>query len=159
MTNLGRHAQRCGYYFLVMFSSNNRLFRKEKRWLTKVDHNSWWHIQCVQHAASEWVINRSGWHLHYVRTSIWVALAVLHTPYVDRVYRENLEMDWHVSLSSANLTVKCHPQFEMDRINICDIFLNQHGLPVSKQTNRQSSHQSGVLFFILRENAHSWQQD
>ena len=31
--------------------------------------------------------------------------------------------------------------------------------PVSKQTNRQSSHQSDMLFLILRENKNSWQQD
>ena len=37
-----------------------------------------------------------GWHLIYVRTSIWVALVVLRTPYVDLVYRENLGMDWHI---------------------------------------------------------------
>ena len=37
-----------------------------------------------------------GWHLIYVRTSIWIALVVLRTPYVDRVYRENLGMDWHI---------------------------------------------------------------
>ena len=36
------------------------------------------------------------WHLIYVRTSIWVALVVLRTPYVDLVYRENLGMDWHI---------------------------------------------------------------
>ena len=32
--------------------------------------------------------NQVGWHLIYVRTSFRVALAVLRTPYVDRVYRE-----------------------------------------------------------------------
>ena len=37
-----------------------------------------------------------GLHLIHVRTFIWVALAVLRTPYVDRVYRENLHMDWHI---------------------------------------------------------------
>ena len=41
-------------------------------------------------------LTRSGWHLIYVRTSIWVALVVLRTPYVDLVYRENLGMDWHI---------------------------------------------------------------
>ena len=54
-------------------------------------------------------------------------------------------------------------QFEMVRINICGIFetirviQGQHGLPQSrcKAMNLQSSHQSGVLFFILRENANS----
>ena len=37
-----------------------------------------------------------GWHLIYVRTPIWVALTVLRTPYVDRVYRENLDMGWFI---------------------------------------------------------------
>ena len=30
--------------------------------------------------------------------------------------------------------------------------------PVSNQTNRESSHQNGVLFFILRENTNSYKQ-
>ena len=34
-----------------------------------------------------------GWHLIYVHTSIGVALVVLRTTYIDRVYRENLGMD------------------------------------------------------------------
>ena len=36
-----------------------------------------------------------GWHLIYVRTPIGVTLAVLRTPYVGRVYRENPDMGWH----------------------------------------------------------------
>ena len=41
-------------------------------------------------------INMSGWHLIYVHTSIRVALAILLTPYVDRVYRENPDMGWQI---------------------------------------------------------------
>ena len=37
-----------------------------------------------------------GWHLIYVRTSIRVALAVLRTPYFDRVYRGNPDLGWHI---------------------------------------------------------------
>ena len=37
-----------------------------------------------------------GWHLIYVRTSIRVALAVLRTPYVDRIYRGNPDLGWHI---------------------------------------------------------------
>ena len=52
------------------------------RWGTRMSFRAWWPGR--------------GWHLIYVRTSIWVALVVLRTPSVDRVYRENLGMDWHI---------------------------------------------------------------
>ena len=48
-------------------------------------------IQSVCH------ITRSGVTLDLrIRTSIQVALAILRTPYVDRVYRENPDMGWHI---------------------------------------------------------------
>ena len=42
------------------------------------------------------VLSGRGWHLIYLRKSFWVAPVVLRTLYVDRVYRENLGMDWHI---------------------------------------------------------------
>ena len=86
-----------------------------------------------------------------VRTSIRVALAVLRTPYVDRVYRENSDM---FSLSGADLIGQCHSQFEMDRIDMCGILetirviQGQHGLPhIPFQNERIDSSRIKVACF------------
>ena len=55
-----------------------------------------WAVKVAIEAIGFWVLPGRGWHLIYVPTSIWVALVVLRMPYVDRVYRENLGMDWHI---------------------------------------------------------------
>ena len=66
------------------------------------------------------------------------------------------------SLPCAFVTGQCHSQFEMDRKKTFVVFLKLFGSfrvnmgfpnPVSKQTIRQSSHQSCVIFFIWRQNA------
>ena len=52
--------------FLVVISYNKpkELLREEKGWLTDVDHNSWWHIKCAQHAAHNSKFEKMGSFTH-----------------------------------------------------------------------------------------------